>query len=138
MAAALPFETAVGPVDRRGPAHDVGSDGRFFQRIVQSGIQVAGSGADHAQIQAAQLSGEAFQRRTGGGRIHDVGRGVTKTVRTGGRQFLQQRLAPPGHADPVSFGRKAFGQRPADTGSGPDDNRSFHGNKVNGSARKKR
>ena len=138
MAAAPLLETAVGPVDRRGPAHDVGADGRLFQRIVQSGIQVAGSGADHAQIHAAQLSGEAFQRRTGGGRVHDVGRGVTKAARTAGRQLLQQRLAPPGHADPVSLGRKAFGQRPADAGSGPDDNRSFHGNKVNGCAPKKR
>ena len=137
MAAALPFEKAVSPIDRGRPAHDVGADGRLFQCIIQSGIQFARPGAHHTQIHTAQLPGEGIQRGARSRRIGDVSHGAAKRAGIRGGQFIQQRPAPPGHADPVSVGRKTFGYRAADTGGGPYDNRSFHTGKCNERKRKK-
>ena len=122
MSAALPFEKAVSPIDRGRPAHDVGADGRL---------------AHHTQIHTAQLPGEGVQCGARSRRIGDVGHGAAKRTGIRGGQFIQQRPAPPGHADPVSVSRKAFGYRAADTGGSPYDNSPFHTGKCNERKRKK-
>ena len=137
VSAALPLEKAVGPTDRSRPAHNIGADGRFLQRIVQPGVQLACPGAHHAQIHTAQLPGEGIQRGARGRQIGDIGLGAAEGAGIGGGQFIQQRPAPSGHADAVSGGGEAFGHRAADAGGGPYDNRSFHRGKVSVRKREK-
>ena len=85
----------------------------------------------------AKLPGKGIQRGARGRRIGDVSHHTTKGIGIRSGQFIQQRPAPPGHADPVSAGCKAFGYRAADAGGGPYDNRSFHTGKFNERTRKK-
>ena len=126
MSATLPLETVVGPVCDRRPAQHVGKDGRLFQREIQRGIQIARPGADDAQIHAAQLPDQTFQRGDClGGPCH-VGDGKAVCSRIGLRDLLQQIFPAADQPHGISLRRKALRKAAADAGSGTDDNRSFH------------
>lgn len=126
MSAAPPLETVVGPVCDRRPAQHVGKDGRLFQREIQRGIQIARSGADDAQIHAAQLPDQTFQRGDClGGPCH-VGDGKAVCSRIGLRDLLQQIFPAADQPHGISLRRKALRKAAADAGSGTDDNSSFH------------